>query len=241
MTQAAPAIGTLREKPLHASLKRWYARTGDRVEVPVDGYVIDLVRGPLLIEVQTRGFSAMRPKVEALLARGHRMRVVHPIAVDRWIVQVAENGVVMGRRRSPRHGLAADLAIELVSCAQLLLDPGFEIEVLLTAEEEVRRHVPGRCWRRRGWMVMERRLIDVVERVVIARPADLLALLPDGLPDPFTTADVAAQLGRPRRMAQQLAYCLRTVGLIEAVSRRANAAEYRVALHVPANGAGPAT
>ena len=37
-------IGLLNEKPLHASLKQWYARPGDRFEVPVDGFVIDIVR-----------------------------------------------------------------------------------------------------------------------------------------------------------------------------------------------------
>ena len=65
-TASAPGIGTLRERPLHASLKRWYAEPGDRTEVAVDGYVIDLVRGDLLIEVQTRGLSSARHKVAAL-------------------------------------------------------------------------------------------------------------------------------------------------------------------------------
>ena len=64
MKETAPHIGTLREKPLHASLKRWYTQTGDRVEVRVDGFVIDIVRDDLLIEVQTRGFSSMKRKVE---------------------------------------------------------------------------------------------------------------------------------------------------------------------------------
>jgi hypothetical protein len=71
-------IGTLRERPLHASLKRWYARPGDLTEVAVDGFVIDLVRRDLLIEVQTRGFSSVRHKVAALLDRGHHVRIVHP-------------------------------------------------------------------------------------------------------------------------------------------------------------------
>ena len=77
---AGASIGTMRERHLHASLKQWYAEPGDRAEIPVDGYVIDLVRGDLLIEIQTRGFSGMRPKLAAMLARGHRIRVVHPIA-----------------------------------------------------------------------------------------------------------------------------------------------------------------
>ena len=228
MPETATRIGTLREKPLHASLKRWYAQDGDRVEVAADGYVIDLVRGDLLIEIQTRGFSGLRPKVTALLARGHPVRVVHPIAVDRWIVNVDADGAVLGRRRSPKHGSIADLVTELVSVPELLAHPGFEIEVLLTREEEYRRHDPQRCWRRRGWIVVERRLVEVVDRIVLADPEDMAGLLPDGLPAQFTTAELAACLGRPRRIAQQMAYCLRRAGLIEAMGKRGHAAEYRI-------------
>ena len=132
----------------------------------------------VLIEIQTRGFAGMRAKVLALLAAGHRVRVVHPIAVDRWIVQVDDDGGLLGRRRSPRHGDLVDLAAELVTFPELLDDPGFEIEVLLTREEEVRRHDPKRCWRRHGWTVVERRLIDVLDRVTLARPGDLVCLAP---------------------------------------------------------------
>jgi hypothetical protein len=225
---AAPGIGTLREKHLHASLKRWYTRPGDRAEVTVDGYVIDLVRDDLLIEIQTRGFSELRPKVTALLAAGHRVRVVHPIAVDRWIVRVDADDTFLGRRRSPSHGDLADLAPALVSIPDLLAHPGFEIEALLVTEEEYRRHEPGRCWRRRGWTVVERRLVDVLDRAVFAGPEDLLRLLPGGLPERFTTADIALGLGRPPRIAQQLAYCLRRLGLIEVVGKRSRAVEYQV-------------
>ena len=224
----ATHIGLLRERPLHASLKRWYARPGDRTEVAVDGYVIDLVRGAVLIEIQTRGFSGMRAKAVSLLERGHRLRIVHPVAIDRWIVQVTADGEVLGRRRSPRHGCLADLAAELVSMPDLLANPGFEVEVLLTREEEYRRYDAGRCWRRKGWTVVERRLVEIVDRATLLGPDDLLALLPGGLPEHFTTAELASRLGRPRRLAQQLAYCLRTVGLIEPVGSRNRSIEYRL-------------
>lgn len=36
----ATLIGTLNEGPLHASLKQLYVRPGDRIEIPVDGYII---------------------------------------------------------------------------------------------------------------------------------------------------------------------------------------------------------
>ncbi len=228
MSVAAPSIGMLRERHLHASLKRWYAAPGDQVELVVDGYVVDLVRGELLIEIQTRGFAGMRAKVLALLAAGHRIRVVHPIAVDRWIVQVDDDGGLLGRRRSPRHGDLVDLAAELVTFPELLDDPGFEIEVLLTREEEVRRHDPKRCWRRHGWTVVERRLIEVLDRVTLARPGDLTCWLPDTLSEPFTTAELAVALHRPRRTAQQLTYCLRRLGLIEAIGMQDRSAAYRL-------------
>ena len=59
--QTPPQIGLLNEKPLHAALKEWYARPDDRFETSVDGFVIDILRGDLLIEVQTRNFTAAAP------------------------------------------------------------------------------------------------------------------------------------------------------------------------------------
>jgi hypothetical protein len=232
MAGTASRIGVLREKPLHASLKRWYAEATDRLEVDVDGYVIDLVRNDQLVEIQTRGFSGIRAKLIDLLERGHRVRIVHPIAIDRWIVRVDPDGTVLARRRSPRHGSLVDLVGELVSFPELLAHPGFEVEVLMTREEEYRRHDPRRCWRRAGWTVVERRLVDVVDRVLLASVDDLDRLLPDDLPERFTTADLAVGVGRPQRTAQQAAYCLRRVGLIETVGKQGHATVYMVARRV---------
>ncbi len=98
-----PHVGTLREKPLHAALKRWYAEPGDGIEVAVDGFVVDLVRNGLLIEIQTRGFASLKRKLTQLLER-HSVRIVHPVAETRWIVRLGEEGEVLSRRRSPRRG-----------------------------------------------------------------------------------------------------------------------------------------
>ena len=70
----APTIGELRERSLHAELKSWYALPRDRVEVPMDGYVIDLVRRGTLIEIQTRGFAKLKRKLTRLV-NTHRVRL----------------------------------------------------------------------------------------------------------------------------------------------------------------------
>jgi hypothetical protein len=221
-------IGTLRERPLHAALKRWRARPGDRVEVAVDGFVIDLVRADLLIEVQTRGFSSMRDKVATLLASGHRVRIVHPIAVDTWIVRLDGDGSEVGRRRSPRHGTPTDVFAELVSVAPLLAHPDLELDLVMVETEEVRRRSADGPWRRRGWAVEERRLVKVLGSLPVRGVADLAALVPPGLPDRFTTTDLALRLRRPRRLAQQMAYCLRLAGIIAADAKRSHGIEYRL-------------
>ena len=75
-------IGTLNEGALHAQLKEWYRRPGDRVEQLVDGFVVDLVRCDLLVEIQTGGFAPLRRKLE-LLTREHRVRLVAPVPLVR--------------------------------------------------------------------------------------------------------------------------------------------------------------
>ena len=59
-------INIKNEKSLHSSIKQWYVTDGDRFEVKLDKYVIDLVREDSLIEIQTKNFSAIRNKLREL-------------------------------------------------------------------------------------------------------------------------------------------------------------------------------
>jgi hypothetical protein len=127
-------IGLLNEKPLHASLKEWYARPGDQFEVAVDGFVIDIVQDDLLLEIQTSNFASIKSKLIDLV-RAHRIRLIYPIAQEKWIVKLAEDdsgGVA--RRKSPKRGRVEDLFWEMVSFPQLLANPNFALEVLMIRE-----------------------------------------------------------------------------------------------------------
>jgi hypothetical protein len=219
-------IGTLNEKPLHAALKEWCAKPGDRVEVEVDGYLVDLVRGDLLIEIQTGGFSGIKQKLWTL-TEAHRLRLVYPVAHEKWIVKLAGDGQrQLSRRKSPKRGQVEDVFAELVSLPRLITRTNFSLDVLLIQEEEARVHEPGRAWRRRGWVTHERRLLQVLSRHTFETGTDLAGLLPASLGGEFTTADLAAALSRPRWLAQKMAYCLRKAGLIQAVGKRGRSILY---------------
>jgi hypothetical protein len=114
-----PAIGTLNEGALHAQLKNWYQRPDDRIERVVDGFVVDLVRGDLLVEIQTGSFAPLRRKLE-LLTRQHPVRLVAPVPLVRRIIRLSDEGELLSARRSPRRGRAEDIFSRLVSIPSLL-------------------------------------------------------------------------------------------------------------------------
>ncbi len=213
-------IGTLNEKPLHAALKQWIALPGDSMEVPVDGFTVDIVRGRQLIEIQTAGLSGIRRKLTRLLD-GHPVRLVLPIARDRWIVRQSQNGrKALNRRKSPKHGKIESVFEELVAIPHLLAHPGFSLQVVMIQEEQVRRDNGSRRWRRKGWSSHERRLLRVVDQWIFENPQDMQALIPESLPEFFTTADLAEATGQPVWLAQKMAYCLRMMGAVTVEGKR---------------------
>jgi hypothetical protein len=76
--------------------------------------------------------------------------------------------------------------------------------------------------------VLDRRLRAVGASVALRQPRDLWSLLPDDLAVPFTTRDLAEQLGRPLAFAQRVAYCLRLTGAAEAAGKLGNRRIYHV-------------
>ena len=240
-------IGLLNEKSLHATLKAWYAQPGDQIEVKVDGYFIDIVQGSrrvnepqgtygscgiqdvpdvLLVEIQTRNFSAIKRKLNDLINR-YPLRLVHPIAGEKWIIKQPQKGInVVTRRKSPKRGRVVDIFRELVSFPELMNSPNFSLEVLLIQEEEVRRYDGRRGWRRRGWVTEERHLLAVCERHLFQDAGDLWCLIPDELPEEFTTSDLANVMKIPKRTAGQVAYCLRKMDAIEQIGKRGHSYLY---------------
>ncbi len=220
-------IGLLNEKPLHASLKEWYAQPGDRLEVAVNGFVIDIVRDDLLLEVQTGSFSSIKSKLTSLVT-SRRVRLIYPIAQEKWIVKLAKNGSgKANRRKSPKRGRVEDLFWEMVRLPLLMANHNFSLEVLMTKEEEVRRYVGRRKRRSRGWGIEERRLLEVVDQRLFREPADWRAFVPEEL-ELFTTKDLAKAAGISRQLAQKMAYCLRKAKVVKLTGKKERCNLYRV-------------
>ncbi|MCH8142268.1 MAG: hypothetical protein IH908_11800 [Proteobacteria bacterium] len=221
------SIGTLNEGPLHQALKSLYSEGEATEEVCVGSYVAD-VRGAddVLYEIQTGGFANLKKKLGTLV-ENHRVVLVHPIAQIRYIVKLpVREDEEATRRRSPKRGSIADIVTELVSIPLLLNHPNFELEVVLIEEDEVRVFAPEKVRGRKGWRVVQRRLVEVLERHRFCSAADLFYLVPGELPETFTTKDLAEAMQQPRWIAQKLAYCLREAGEITLCGKEGNALCY---------------
>ena len=84
------------ESSLHSEIKDWYMVSGDELEVKVEDFIIDVLRGNLLIEIQTGNFSAVKKKLIKLLLN-NQVRLVYPIAKLKWIVHVSRSGEFVRR------------------------------------------------------------------------------------------------------------------------------------------------
>ena len=119
-------IGTLGEKSLHAELKTWFSQPGDQIESLIDGYHIDIVRDNLLVEIQTKNFSAIKNKLSVLLDN-YKVLLIHPIPKEKWIIRKNEDGTILKKRRSPKRGRTEDAFREFIRIPKILIHPNLTV------------------------------------------------------------------------------------------------------------------
>jgi hypothetical protein len=218
------------ESSLHQALKdRYTRRSEDRQEVSVDGYQIDVVCGDLLVEVQTGSFTHLKAKLANLLPR-HPLLLVHPIPMDKWIVRLNGAGDrAISRRKSPRHGRVEAVFSELVRIAPYLNHPNLRLEVILTREEEILQNDGRGSWRRKGWSIVDRRLLEVVQAVALYEEKDFCRFISPECPPPFTSRELAQALQLPAYLGYKIVYCLSAMRLLERAGQRGRARLFRPA------------
>jgi len=222
----SPIIGGLNEKSLHRELKYLYLDENSKAEEIVSGYVVDVVRSDGLVEIQTGSFSSIKRKLAALLQQ-HRVRLVHPIAVETMINVYSTDGSLLSGRMSPKRGSIYSAAAELLYIPELLGNPNLTIEILFIRQEEIRLNDGNGSWRRKGISIEDRRLVEVTGTAIFSELSDCLHLLPEGLPSPFGNRDIADRLKgmnkkAKTRLAGQITWLLRKLDLLEVSGKDGN-------------------
>ncbi len=231
-------IGTLGEKTLHAILKTFLEPDGSLQEVRIGGYFADICGPEGILEIQTAGFSKLRPKLQAFLPVSP-VTIVYPIPRTKWLLWIdEETGEVSGKRKSPKTGRPTEIFRELVYIKALLRDSRLRLLILLIDLEEYRLLNGWSTDRKKGSTRYDRIPSAVADALYIRLPEGLDALIPEGLPEAFRSHDFAERARMKLRDAQRAINVLLAAGRVETVGKSGRSRLYG---RVTASGVSPVT
>ena len=221
-------IGTLKESSLHRVLKFRYTDSIEDTETMAGDYVCDGRTGKgELIEVQTGSLGPLKEKVKNLVKK-NKVRIIHPIIVQRYIELYDAEGSLLRRRKSPRKGSAWDLFNALIYAPELPLLKKLTIELAVIDAVEKRIDDGKGSWRRKGVSIGDRALSAWRHSVVLKGPKDYRQFVPFAENEPFTVRGLAKKAGINVPIARKTLYVLAKMGLVEKKGKQGREILYQI-------------
>lgn len=218
-------IGTMKEKSLHIALKHYFAPDPDTHERSVGGFIADAVTEDGVVEIQTRSLSRLKEKLTAFL-EACPVTVVHPIANPKWLATVDENGVLQGRRKSPKHETMFTAMREIYTLRDFLTNPRFQLCIASVELTEYR--VAHKKGRRVQYEKLDRVPNALNKLRFFASPHDYLTLLPAHLPREFSAKQAAEAAASSVNDMRMLLTLLVRMNALEICGKQGNARIYRI-------------
>lgn len=226
--KGAMGIGTLSEKTLHATLKYYYAPDPEYHEIKIGTHVADICVDGEITEIQTRNLGALRPKLTEFL-KEHEVTVVHPMPHIKWISWIdMETGEVSKPRKSGKHGNIYNFVPELYKLKMFLQHPNLHFVVPLLDVLDT-RYLNGYGKDKKKKSTREERIPQkLVAEYQFYNKEDFLILLPDTLPEQFTSIDLAREAGISKAYASTFLGILNSMELVIRTGQTGRAYTYIV-------------
>lgn len=230
------SIGVLQEKTVHAVLKNFYEQDEDCHEIPVEGLVADIYNNGNIIEIQTAHFNKLRDKLGRFLPY-YDVTVVYPIPATKMLIYFDnETGEITSKRKSPKRGNAYHIFPELYKIKSFLNDEHIHFIITLMDVEEYKvlncENMNGKRrksrYGRKKSMRYDRIPVGIVDEVHIERKEDYMQFLPIGLPEEFTTKDLAKEANIHVSLAQVTLNILTYTGNVERIGKKGRNILYKV-------------
>lgn len=219
-------IGTLSEKTIHAVLKNYYAPDTTHHEKKLAGFVADAYTGKEIFEIQTRNFNTLRRKLDAFLPLCD-VNIVYPVAHVKYLRYIdPQTGEVTAPRKSPKRGTPYAVFPELYRIKNYLTNEHLHIRIVLIDMEEYRFLDGWSANKRKGASKNDSLPLGLYGEFAIDSLKDYAKLIPDGLPEQFTTKDFkkAAHVSQP--LANVALNILYFVGAAKRVGKKGNSFVY---------------
>ncbi|MBP3710777.1 MAG: hypothetical protein J6I73_10340 [Treponema sp.] len=229
-------IQTLNESSLHRTLKNLYALENDcATEVALDGKIYDIVdANGNVTEIQTGSVSKLLVKTMNALQHNRRIKIVYPIAVEKYITLYDERGIFISKRKSPVTHSVYDMFRELTGLYPVLLEKKFSLDVLEITMTETRVRTPepvqSKNNRRRfckSWLKQDKQLEKIMAVRTFQNASDYVRLIPESCLPEFSARSIANALKADKSLpasaaknAHLLLWVLSHMHLIEACGER---------------------
>ena len=182
-------IGTLSEKLIHRTLKYYFEPDSSKHEIESYGVVADIKNDSGIIEIQTRSFEKLLPKLELFLAN-NQVTVVHPIIEKRMICRVnEETGEILPPRKSSKIGRPIDALPELAKISGFLSHENLKILLVFLDATETRMIRKKKKVGRHKTDKIDASPTSINSIIELKSYADYPALLPENLPQTFTSSE----------------------------------------------------
>ena len=219
-------IGTLSERTLHSVLKNYFEPDETRQEVPIGGFVADIVNENGIVEIQTGSFDAMRKKLSFVLEAA-KVTMVYPIAEVKRLYWVdTENGAVSGGKKSPKRGKIEDAFLELYKIKSFLKHENLNFCFVLLDLQEYRLLSGWSKDKKKGSRRKDRTPLAILGEVYVENLSDYKQFLPLSLPEEFTVKDYKTAAKVSPKTAGVALNVLLEVGAVKRVGKKGNAFIY---------------
>lgn len=227
-------IGTLSEKRMHKTLKKYVCpnedcheirvradgsacRSSGRAESGKGGYIADVCDGERIFEIQTGSFYPMKAKIEFYLnTTEFEVTIVHPLIAEKWSLWIdPKSGDITPRRRSPKKERLSDLLPELYWLSDLLDSDRLSFVIPVLEAEEYRLLDGWSRDRKKGSNRYERIPIGLIDIMSFKGRELVRAAFPEGMPEEFTASDISKAIRLKGRRLYSSIKVLVDSGVIE--------------------------
>ena len=221
-------IGTLSEKTLHRVVK-FYLEENDKFhEIKMGPYFLDIFKDDQIIEIQTKQFNKLIPKVKALI-NNYQVRIVFPtfhLKTINWIN--CDTNEVVSKRLSPKQGNIYQIIPELYRIKSLLSEENLKFSILLIDFDEYRFLNGWSKDKKRGSVCYDRIPKLLWDEINIEENRDYRKFLPFGLNDEFTSSDLSAVSKINMRTSQLTLNILNSIGIIYRIKKNGKQYVYKI-------------
>lgn len=217
-------IGTYQEKTLHKIVKNFYESDINKQEVKINGYVADIYNGNEIIEIQTRAFNKLVPKLKCFLEE-YKVTVVYPIPYEKYVCWLDSGGAVTSERKSPKKGTIYDSIKELYKIKWFLNNPNLKITLLFINLKEYRNLDGYSKDKKRGSTRFDRVPSELIDEVVIN---DFKMFIPFNEEDEFSSKDFAKECHKPLPLIQTLLTILQYIEVVKVIRKEGKLNIYKI-------------